>query len=113
VRLIRSRDAADTALWLHRLFVRHGGRRPQLDKPAYSQRPKPLTPERSAEAMLASVPGISSELARRLLEHFGSLQGVLEAEPARWCEVRGIGKERARSLSASLSAQHPHEPPLP
>jgi ERCC4-type nuclease len=107
VRLTRSRDANDTALWLQRLLVRHGSRRPRLDKPAYAQRPKPMTPATAAQAMLASVPGISTELAVRLLGHFGSLQAVLEAGPDRWAEVSGIGPARVQSLAASLTAIHP------
>ena len=37
VRLLRSSNARDTALLLHRLAVRHGDRPPRIDKPAHSQ----------------------------------------------------------------------------
>jgi ERCC4-type nuclease len=107
IRTIRSRDSEDTAAWLQRLAARHGDRRPRLHKPAYSQRPTPMTPAAAAEAMLASVPGISSRLAMRLLEHFGSLDATLKAGPEGWADVDGIGPARARSLAESLAARHP------
>jgi ERCC4-type nuclease len=52
--------------------------------------------------VLAAVPGISNRTARALLEHFGSVEGVLEAGPDRWAEVEGIGSVRAHVLAAAL-----------
>ena len=57
VRLLRSTDAADSALWLHRLAIRHGERPPRRDRPLFTQRPR--SAPAPAEAVLAAVPGIS------------------------------------------------------
>ena len=105
LRLLRSSDARDTALWLHRLAVRHGDQPPRIDKPAYAQRPKPPDPERTAEAILASVPGISTHLARELIARFGNLNGVLNATPQDWATVKGIGRRRANALSAVFGSR--------
>jgi len=55
-----------------------------------------------AEALLASVPGISTTGARALLERFGTVAAVVAASPEEWLAVPGIGRERARALAESL-----------
>lgn len=94
--LLWSRDPADSALWLHRLAVRHArktfARRPQIA----SDMPAP------GIEVLAAVPGISTRTARVLLDRFGSIAGLLEAGPDRWAEVDGIGAVRAHALAAAL-----------
>jgi len=99
IALLRSGQQRDSALWLHRLAVRCQRTELPADRPAYAQRP--ATGE-GPEAMLAAVPGISTVTARALLERFGSVAGVLAAEPADWLSVEGVGPERARALAAIL-----------
>jgi ERCC4-type nuclease len=103
VRLLRSTDAADSALWLQRLVVRHGERPPRRDRPLFTQRPKARPPS-APEAILAAVPGISHQSAGALLERFGSVRGVLDAGPDAWRGVKGIGAVRARALAEALAA---------
>jgi ERCC4-type nuclease len=55
-----------------------------------------------AEAMLASVPGISTITARSLLETFGSLRAVLSGDPETWQRVSGVGPQRAAALRDAL-----------
>ena len=100
VRLVRSSDPADSALWLHRLAVRHGERRPRRDRPLVGREARPAPPE----AVLAAVPGISHASATALLERFGTLRAVLDAGPDGWLEVRGIGTKRARALEEALAS---------
>jgi Fanconi anemia group M protein len=100
VRLIRSSDPADSALWLHRLAFRHGERPPRRDRPLVVQSRK----EPSPEAVLAAVPGISHRSAVALLERFGSLQSVLDAGQDQWLTVKGIGAKRASALERTLTA---------
>lgn len=53
--------------------------------------------------MLAAVPGISTTLARALLERFGSVAGVVAADPVEWLSVPGIGPERAHALEETFT----------
>ena len=97
VAILRSRDPADSALWIYRLALRqarkaHGQTRP-TDAPTMAA---------PGVAVLAAVPGISDRTARTLLERFGSVGGVLKAGPERWAEVAGIGTVRAQALAAAL-----------
>jgi ERCC4-type nuclease len=71
--------------------------------PAYAQRPQPKPGKETAEALLASVPGISTSSARALLERFGSVAAVVAADPAEWLTVSGIGPERVRALDETLN----------
>lgn len=102
IALLRSGYQRDSALWIHRLAVRCQEVEPAADRPAYAQRPRPKPGEESAEALLASVPGISTTSARALLEHFGSVAAVVNADPSQWLTVPGIGPERARALEATF-----------
>jgi ERCC4-type nuclease len=89
-------------LWVHRLAVRCQQLEPAAERPAYAQRPRPKPGEETAEAVLASVPGISTTSARALLKRFESVAAVVAAGPAEWLTVPGIGPERARALEETL-----------
>jgi ERCC4-type nuclease len=99
IRLIRTDDGQDTALWLSRLALRREDRR---NRPVYAQKPVPAAAD-AGEALLAAVPGISTVSARALLGHFGSVAAVLAASPEDWLEVPGIGPDRARALASTLN----------
>jgi DNA excision repair protein ERCC-4 len=79
--VIRSMDARDSALWLHRLAERRARVR-YRNQPAYAQRPKREVGGPAAEGALGAVPGISAVSAQALLGHFGSLAAVARSEPA-------------------------------
>jgi DNA excision repair protein ERCC-4 len=98
VPIIRSAGPADSALWLARLARRSILVRPAADRPVYAQRPAPHAP---AEAALAAVPGISVVLARRLLERFGSVAGVIAGRDE-WATVEGMGTVRTRALESAF-----------
>jgi DNA excision repair protein ERCC-4 len=102
IALLRSGYQRDSALWIHRLAVRCQELEPAAQRPAYVQRPRPKPGEETAEALLASVPGISTSSARSLLERFGTVAAVVAAGPAEWLTVPGIGPGRARALEETL-----------
>lgn len=62
----------------------------------------------SLKRYLASdvIEGIGQEMARRLVEHFGSeLMKVVRESPRRLIEVEGIGEKRARQIRKSLLSE--------
>jgi ERCC4-type nuclease len=101
-----SRDPADSARWLHRLAVRHARKTSARRPLAVSEAPAP------GVEVLAAVPGISTQIARVLLDRFGSIAGLLEAGPERWAEVDGIGAVRAHALAAALLNGDARDTPL-
>lgn len=64
IAVLRSGYQRDSALWIHRLAVRRQQLEPAAERPAYAQRPRPKPGDETAEALLASVPGISTSSAR-------------------------------------------------
>jgi len=111
VAVIRSTGATDSALWL-KLLAERRQRPERRNRPAYAQRPKRQAGTSSAEAALASVPGISTVLARALLSEFGSLEAVVTAREDDWRKVHGIGCQKAAALAATVRAPQPtsHSP---
>ena len=101
VALIRSADPGDTAVWLQRLAERRH-RTAGRDRPVYAQRPAPKAGPAAAEAMLAAVPGISSQRARALIRHFGSVRAVLDASDDELGLVPGIGPARIGALRRTV-----------
>jgi ERCC4-type nuclease len=87
IALLRSVHQRDSAAWLHRLAVRCQRTEPPADRPACAQRPKPAA-EEVAEALLAAVPGISTR-SRALVARFGSVAGVLSADPSDGSRFQG------------------------
>jgi DNA excision repair protein ERCC-4 len=100
VPIIRSTGLDDSARWLSLLARRTAA--PRLaSRPTYDQRP--TAPGSAAEAALAAVPGISVVLARRLLDRFGSVAGVISAGPSEWATVDGVGAARMAALQSTLT----------
>ncbi len=95
VALIRTRDPDDTAETLYVLAQREGGeRRERKAHPKKSYR----SSREEQEYVLAAFPNVGLKSARLLLEHFGSLKAVIEAEPEDLMAVDGIGEKTARAI---------------
>lgn len=52
----------------------------------------------NAVAMLMAIPGIGEEKAKRLLEKFGNVHGIVNASIAELRKVEGIGEKQARRI---------------
>jgi ERCC4-type nuclease len=106
IALLRTDHQRDSALWLHRLAVRCQRIEAGPERPGPLKRAR-IPGEDAAEALLATVPGISIVGARALLARFGTIAGLLDAGPDAWRGVTGIGPERVAALAAAfgVSAQ--------
>jgi DNA excision repair protein ERCC-4 len=98
VSVIRSNDATDSAYWIRRILIRRT-MPVQRNRPPYAHRAKRQPLIAPAEEALAAAPGISTDTARRLLQHFGSLIDVLLATSDDLTSVRGVGEKRAQSIT--------------
>jgi DNA excision repair protein ERCC-4 len=47
---------------------------------------------------LQGLPGIGPEMAKRMLEHFGSIEGIINADVQKLTRVEGIGKKKASMI---------------
>ncbi len=59
---------------------------------------KPLNMKEIQKYILAGIPGISAILAERLLEKFGTLQKIFNADKKELMEVKGIGETIAKRI---------------
>ena len=77
--LLSSENPGDSAMWIAALARRRQYRVPR-DRPPYTYRPR-LPAAKPGEAMLCAIEGISVHHARRLLDTFGTVRGVVQASP--------------------------------
>jgi DNA excision repair protein ERCC-4 len=102
ITVLHSLDAEDSAAWVVRLArrARRAAPSPRTEGP----RRAPRHPSAQAEAMLSAVPGISTPMARSLLEAFGSVAAIATAAPDGLRGHPGIGPVRAARLAEALTA---------
>jgi len=68
--------------------------------------PKGLTLPENQRYIVEGFPGVSAVLAKRLLEHFGTVERVMCASEDELKEVHGIGKEKASRIRKVLTATY-------
>ena len=59
--------------------------------------------------MIEGLPNISAVLAKRLLQHFGSIRGIMNASEQELCEVHGVGKTIAADIVKVVNAEYLEE----
>lgn len=70
---------------------------------------KSLTLSELQRFVVEGLPGVSAVLAKRLLEHFGSVERLMKAPEEELKEVHGIGKEKSREIRRVLEAKYEGE----
>jgi ERCC4-related helicase len=56
--------------------------------------------------LVEGLPNVSSVLAQRLLQHFGSIRAITNASEEDLCQVQGIGKNTATEILKILNAEY-------
>ncbi len=95
ISVLQSTGPEETAELLYRMARRFEER----------QRPRPRKRRSTGDLrveMLSCIPGVGPELARRLLDEFGSVGGVVNASPSELKRVKGIGERKAREIRRFL-----------
>lgn len=67
---------------------------------------KALTISELQRFVVEGLPGISAVLAKRLLNHFGTVDKVMGASKEELMEVRGIGQEKAKEIKRVLEVEY-------
>ena len=102
VSILPARDEEETAAMLMTI-----ARREQIEQArevSIRGERKALTLPEQQRFVVEGLPGVSAVLAKRLLEHFGTVEGVMSASERELQEVRGIGKEKAREIRKVLES---------
>jgi DNA excision repair protein ERCC-4 len=102
--LLRSRDPSETAQIM--LFAARQGR---LVAAGMARRPgrRPRKKLRIQARVLQGLPGVGAERARRLLERFGSLEAVMQADMEELASVQGIGLTTAEAIRWAVKEARP------
>ena len=104
IRLIFSRDAEDTAQYIYQI-----AKREQIEERKEVRirgEKKPLTLEDMQRYIVESLPNVSSVLAKRLLEKFGSVRAVFNAPVHELMKVEGIGKVKAEQIRKVIDSKY-------
>jgi len=103
VSILFTKDEEDTAQMISVLARREesegGDRKVPLRKSSQSVR-------HQQENIIASFPDIGLKNARLLLDHFGSVRGVIDADESELVEVKGVGEGRARRIHELASKKY-------
>ena len=93
VTVLRSAGAGDSAAWLLRIATRT-----QRSRRSGSPGSRRCTRASTPQSLLAEITGIGPRTAQALLDRFGSVRGIANADPRELAEVAGIGPQRAAML---------------
>lgn len=99
VPIIFSVDKKETADWLvnfHRRVTKKGETKKYIRPSAR----KKASFEEQQVYVLSSIRGVGRKYAERLLQHFGSVRAIMNADIETLCEVEGIKKVRAGKIMA-------------
>lgn len=93
--VLRTTDPADSAALIG-LMARHS----QFGVPEISvaAKRKAQSPADEQRRVIEMLPGVGFTLARRLLQHFGTIDRVLKATPGQLAEVRGLSGKGAAQV---------------
>ena len=67
---------------------------------------KPASGNSQLEFIISSLPGIGSNTARKLLEHLGSVQNIINASKKQLQQLEGIGEKTAERITSIVQKQY-------
>lgn len=98
--VLQSLDHYHTA-WSLAKLGHHVGGSLAYELPLHKGKPSELISSKAY--VLQSLPGVSGELAQRLLDHFGSVRAVMNATEAQLLAVPGLGKTKVKQIASVLA----------
>jgi Fanconi anemia group M protein len=105
--IIPTRSPKDTAAMIQRLAIREMEKGPRNIQTRTDR--KPLSQEEQQLFIVESLPQVGPVTARKLLEEFGSVEGVMRASLKDLQKVEGIGKKIAQNIREVLESVYKNE----
>ncbi len=93
--VIFTKDARETAKLIEALVRREENRGREV---SLRKERRPMSDEERQRYIVESLPNVSAKLSKRLLEHFGSVREVINAEVSELIQVKGIGRKTAEDI---------------
>jgi len=104
ISIIYTKDEKDTADFLYQI-----AKREQIDEGREirlrGEKKPPLLKERQ-RYVIESLPNVSSILAKRLLNRFGSVENVINASKDELMSIEGIGKKKAEEIRKVIESKY-------
>ena len=104
ISIIPTQNEEDTANLLYIIAKRE--QEDELRAVALRGEKKAMTLSEKQQFIVESLPNVSGVLARRLLEHFGSVQKVINAGEFELKQVEGIGEVKAREIRQVVKGKY-------
>lgn len=104
ISIIPTRTAEDTAAMIKRIAIREQKGEKRSIQIRTERKPQNLWEQQLF--IIESLPGIGPVHAKRLLEHFGTVRKVLEADEKKLQEVEGIGKKTAKNIREVIDVKY-------
>lgn len=104
ISLLSTKNPLDTAriiYWIAKKEQLEGGKEIKIKVGKKSKEMKRLQ-----EQIVAGLPGISTVISRRLLEHFGSVEKIFSANEEELKKVKGVGKKLALKIRKILTEKY-------
>ncbi|AGB05275.1 ERCC4-like helicase [Aciduliprofundum sp. MAR08-339] len=95
VPIVFTKDARETAKFIDSLVKREYSEKREV---AVRKEKRPMSDEERQRYIVESLPNVSAKLSQRLLEHFGSVRNVINAEVGDLIKVKGIGRKTAEEI---------------
>ena len=96
IQVINSSGAGETAIMLSKFADREQS--VDDNRPRILGRKKAYTTYQWQTLILGSMPGVGPNLAHRLIEHFGTLKGVANADEKQLMKVDKVGRKKAAEI---------------
>lgn len=104
ISLISTRNPLDTARTIYWIAKKEQLERRKEISIRVGKKSKEM--KKMQEEIVASLPGVSKIISRRLLEHFGSIEKIFSASEEELKKVQGVGKKLAKKIKKILTEQY-------
>ena len=95
------KDTALTIFWLAKKEQQEGSREMSIKVGK-----KPKDERKMQEQIVCGLPGVSTVMCRKLLDHFGSVEKVFGASEGELVEVKGVGNKLAKRIRDILDKNY-------
>jgi Fanconi anemia group M protein len=104
ISLINTKNPLDTAQTIY--WIAKKEQEETKHKLAFKIGKKPEDAKKMKEFIASGIPGISTVLSKRLLEHFGSVEKIFVAKEEDLRAVKGIGEKLAKKIRKILAEKY-------
>jgi len=100
ISLLNTKNPLDTAKTIYWIAKKEQEENKRLVSFKVGKKPKEMY--KIQERLVCSLPGINSVMSKRLLEHFGTVEKIFNADEKELKKIKGIGKKLANKIRKIL-----------